>query len=216
MRTASFANVLEKTMTTDEVSALIDVPANNLRDWLRRGKILSGPKSNGQLGRNNCLHWSNEAVEEANAHKALLSRRRSRSRGTPEEQVFFAMRGRCYIKSNKRYSEYGGRGITVCDRWLEYLDGFSNFLEDMGYRPSPSHTLDRIDNNRGYSKANCRWTTRLEQTRNRRVTLKDEDGTPLAAIAERLGVKYMALYSHYRRGKRGHELAAALTAEPGK
>jgi AcrR family transcriptional regulator len=48
------------------------------------------------------------------------------------------------------------------------------------------------------------------------VTLRDEDGTPLAEVAERLGVKYMALYSHYRRGKRGHELAAALTAEPSK
>lgn len=197
-------------MTTDEVSALIDVPANNLRDWLRRGKIPSGPPSNGQLGMYNRLHWSDDAVREANAHKELLSRRRSRSRGTPEEQIFFAMRARCCIKSNKRYDLYGGRGITVCDRWLAYLDGFSNFLEDMGYRPSPSHTLDRIDNDLGYSKENCRWTTRTEQARNRRVTLKDEDGTPLAAIAERLGVKYMALYSHYRRGKRGQELAAAL------
>jgi hypothetical protein len=83
----------------------------------------------------------------------------------------------------------------------------------MGYRPSPLHTLDRIDNDLGYSKENCRWTTRLEQTRNRRVTLKDEDGTPLAEVAERLGVKYMALYAHYRRGKRGHELAAALAPE---
>jgi len=201
---------------TDEVSELIDVPANNLRDWLRRGKIPSGPQSNGRLGMNNCLHWSHEAIEEAKTHKVLLARRRSRSRGTPEEQIFFQMRARCYIKSNKRYSEYGGRGITVCSRWLEYLDGFSNFLEDMGYRPSPSHTLDRVNNNLGYSKENCRWTTRLEQTRNRRVTLRDEDGTPLAEIADRLGVKYMALYPHYRRGKRGHELRAALAPEQTK
>lgn len=203
-------------MTTDEVSELIDVPANNLRDWLRRGKIPSGPKSNGSLGMYNCLHWSHEAIEEAKAHKALLARRRSRSRNTPEELIFFSMRARCRIKTNKSYSKYGGRGITVCDRWLERLDGFSNFLEDMGYRPSPAHSLDRIDNDLGYSKENCRWTTETEQTRNRRVTLRDEDGTPLAEIAERLGVKYMALYSHYRRGKRGHELIVAVTPEPSK
>jgi hypothetical protein len=203
-------------MTTDEVSELIDVPANNLRDWLRRGKIPTGPKSNGLLGRNNCLHWSHDAVEEAKAHKALLARRRSHSHKTIEGQIFFAMRSRCYIKSNKRYSGYGGRGITICNRWMEHLQGFSNFLEDMGYRPSPLHTLDRVDNDLGYSKENCRWTTRLEQTRNRRVTLKDEDGTPLAEMAERLGVKYMALYPHYRRGKRGQELAAAFVSEQDK
>jgi hypothetical protein len=201
-------------MTTDEVSALIDVPANNLRDWLRRGKILSGPKSNGQLGKNNCLYWSPEAIDEAKAHKATLTKRRSRSRNTPEELIFFSMRARCRIKTNKDYHKYGARGITVCDRWLERLNGLSNFLEDMGYRPSPSHTLDRIDNDLGYSKENCRWTTETEQTRNRRVTLRDEDGTPLAEIADRLGVKYMALYSHYRRGKRGHELRAALAPVP--
>jgi hypothetical protein len=72
---------------------------------------------------------------------------------------------RCYDPSNNAYHNYGGRGITVCDRWKA---SFANFYADMGERPTPKHTLDRINNNLGYSRDNCRWATPKEQTRNTR------------------------------------------------
>lgn len=73
------------------------------------------------------------------------------------------MRRRCYDPKNHNYPKYGGRGIEVCSRWFEFL----LFREDMGPRPSRAHTLDRVDNDRGYEKSNCRWATKSEQSRNR-------------------------------------------------
>jgi len=75
------------------------------------------------------------------------------------------MRERCGNPKNAAYSLYGGRGITVCDRWR---DSFEAFLADVGRRPSPVHSLDRIDNNLGYAPSNVRWAPRSVQQRNRR------------------------------------------------
>lgn len=83
---------------------------------------------------------------------------------TPEYEVWKNMLQRCGNPKNPRYPDYGGRGIAVCDRWLK----FDNFLADMGLRPNPELTIERINNELGYQPGNCKWATRSEQQRNKR------------------------------------------------
>ncbi len=88
------------------------------------------------------------------------------SHSSPEYCSWAHMIQRCRNPRNTQYRDYGGRGIRVRDRWL----AFENFLEDMGTKPSPEHTIERIDNSLGYFKDNCTWSTRAEQPRNTRRT----------------------------------------------
>lgn len=83
----------------------------------------------------------------------------------PEYIAWKAMKQRCYDKKSINYMNYGGRGITVCDRWLH---DYSAFLADVGMKPTPVHSLDRIENNGNYESGNCKWSTRAEQRRNNR------------------------------------------------
>lgn len=82
--------------------------------------------------------------------------------------IYSNMIGRCHNPNNHKYYMYGKRGIAVCDPWRE---SFENFLIDMGKRPSQKHSIERLDNNKGYSKDNCEWHTIKEQTRNRRSNI---------------------------------------------
>ena len=106
-------------------------------------------------------------------------------------------KGRCTNPKDPKFPIYGGRGITMCQRWL---DGFSNFLEDMGECPE-GHTLDRIDPHKGYNPENCRWATISEQARTRTDNvLVYHDGAKLILkdFAALMGVNYKSLHRRVR------------------
>ncbi len=106
-----------------------------------------------------------------------------------------AMRSRCTSPGNPNYPNYGGRGITICDRW----NSFEAFLADMGERPSLSHSIDRIDNDGNYEPGNCRWASPKEQRANQRnlnrghrITFNGQTLT-IRAWAKTLGIKEITL-----------------------
>jgi hypothetical protein len=112
---------------------------------------------------------------------------------TPEYRVWGSMKQRCHDSRSPGYRLYGARGIHVCERWR---NSFPNFIADMGLRPSPDHSIDRIDNSKGYEPENCRWATRQEQAHNRRTTrYVTVDGVTLnlTDMAKRLGVSVQAV-----------------------
>jgi hypothetical protein len=104
------------------------------------------------------------------------------------------------MKSHDSYENYGGRGITVCDRWR---DSFVAFYEDMGERPSPKHSIDRIDSNGNYEPGNCRWATPKQQMNNRRanrmITI-DGETLSLQKWADRSGINRSTIYSRVGHG----------------
>jgi hypothetical protein len=118
----------------------------------------------------------------------------------PEYRIWSSAKERCTNPSSARYKDYGGRGIVMCKKWLT---SFENFYSDLGPRPSRSHTLDRKNNNKGYSKSNCRWATRSEQANNTRVNrmvvFNNKEQTLMEWSIE-LGFEYKVVGARLRLG----------------
>ena len=124
-----------------------------------------------------CGHGMAEAARKrltTHGHSRSVTGRKSRTYAT-----WTSMKYRCDNPRLREYPNYGGRGITYDDRWKDFF----TFLDDMGERPE-GMTLDRIDNNLGYSKENCRWATKKQQQWNRRKTIQVPDGGETVSLAE--------------------------------
>ncbi len=132
---------------------------------------------------------------------------------TKEFGVWTDIKTRCYNARAAAYDNYGGRGIKVCDRWL---NSFEDFLADMGQRPSDKHSIERNDVNGDYTPENCRWATDEEQALNKTTTVWIEvDGVrkPLATWAKEKGVSIHAVRQRYAAGIQGPELFAPSLRE---
>ncbi len=127
----------------------------------------------------------------------------------PEYKVWEGMIQRCTNPKAYRFDAYGGRGITVCERWRD----FGNFLADMGSRPGRKHRIERKNNSGNYEPSNCCWATQKRQMRNTRANhLVTFRGETLCVIewAERLGINYNTL----RKRLRKWSVDRALTTPP--
>lgn len=137
-----------------------EVPSNNLRG--------GDSKS--------CGCWQRERVKAQAIHNETR-----RGLKTPEYRLFADIHQRCGNPNNPSWKHYGGRGIRVCERW----NSFSNFLADVGRRPTPDHSLDRYPNNNGnYEPGNVRWATREQQIKNRRISKSLESWSTEELLAE--------------------------------
>jgi len=115
-----------------------------------------------------------------------------------EYRTFRSMWNRCTDPKNVEYKHYGGRGITICERWRLFV----NFLSDVGVRPGPDYSLDRVNNDGNYEPGNVRWATRLEQANNtqkvRLITFNNQTHT-IAEWARRLGYSYPTLHKRFKQ-----------------
>ena len=127
------------------------------------------------------------------------TRKHGKSNKISEYQVWKGMRQRCTNPRSKFYPRYGGRGISICAEWND----FGKFYEDVGQRPTPLHTLERINNDGNYCKENCKWATQTEQASNRKssrlVYFKGETHT-ISAWSRKLNVGIWLITERLNRG----------------
>lgn len=148
--------------------------------------------------------WSKSCSCEQKRIVSERSRIDNKTHGFSKERiytVYVSMISRCYNKKHKSYYRYGGIGIEVCERW-KGINGFSNFLEDMGERPREKYSLDRKDNDKEYSQDNCRWADVYQQennkSTNRVISYKGTNYT-VAQLSRLLNINYHTLSGRLKR-----------------
>jgi hypothetical protein len=150
-------------------------------------------------------------------NQQALKEKRSGKWSIPEYRVWKGMLARCLRLKNSDYHRYGGRGITVCERWREE-NGFANFYHDMKARPSGGYWIERRNNDGNYEPDNCYWATIVEQQNNKSTTLrfKVSDGRDLtiSQLSAEFGIRRDTLYS--RLITYGMPIEQALTIEHGQ
>lgn len=149
-----------------------------------------------------------------NGREELVAKQKTHGKThTPEFRILMNMIYRCENSNAGNFDLYGKRGISVCARWK---NSFGAFLEDMGPRPSPQHSIDRIDNNGNYEPGNCRWVTAREQSINRRdsrMLTHNGETKNLVVWAQEFGMDKATLHG---RLKRGWSIQKALETPPNK
>lgn len=151
---------------------------------------LAGPLCDGRTQSCGCLQR-----ERASEAKTIHGMRRS-----AEYRIWSLMKDRCFNSEGESFKNYGGRGISVCERWA---NSFGDFLSDMGARPSSRHELDRINNDRDYEPGNCRWAPRSVQANNKRNNVVVEalgERLTVAQWSRRSGIKDKVIYKRLVRG----------------
>ena len=140
-----------------------------------------------------CLKKDQDKINLTKYHKHKLSH-------TKLWDTYYGMKSRCYDKTDKRYSDYGGRGIEICPEWLENFENFVSWSLENGF--DDNLQIDRIDNDSGYSPQNCRWVSIKENCRNRRSNVMIEyqgKMITLVELSEILNIPYKTAYSKYRK-----------------
>lgn len=151
-----------------------------------------------------CGCWRKDSIaKQFTTHGESRGSKRSK-----EYRIWLAMRERCCCASNAAYKDYGGRGIAICDDWL---NSFEKFLLDMGRAPK-GHSIERKDNSKGYSKENCVWATPKQQNNNRRDNIHiahNGESLTITTWAERSGINRETIYQRIK--KLGWTIGRALT-----
>lgn len=154
-----------------------------IKKTIRVSKVLSGEtRSCGCLAR----EFASKNLSEINTRHGMCD--------TIEYKTWAGMKARCYNKNMREYFRYGGRGIGVSNRWRY---SFENFYKDMGDKPTPQHSIDRIDNKKGYNKENCRWATKKEQSANRAVSLPPYVYKLIEDIQKQNNISFRAAYLRF-------------------
>lgn len=162
----------------------------------------------GKISELNGCNLRRGSTKSCGCHKAELMGKKSTTHGDTvggvakkEFKAWSAIVNRCTKPRDSAYHHYGGRGITVCDEWRGC---YSKFLADMGRAPTPKHSVERIDNDKGYYKENCKWATHKEQCRNRRSNryFTHDDRTKIIGDwAKELRINRGIIGWHLKQGK---------------
>jgi hypothetical protein len=164
--------------------------------WIRKDSVTSGHTKS-------CGCWSAQRASLLASGRALTHGSSGLHKGTGYT-AWLGMKQRCCNPKSSHYSRYGGRGILVCERWLHC---FENFIADMGPRPSPRHSIERIDNNGNYCPENCKWATPVEQSNNTSACVLVTAFGVTRTIAE------WSRVSGLLRGTISHRLKSGMDAE---